>query len=169
MISSEIVIETEATRQVSQGDVGIRAGRPPLGYLGWFLGTLAVGSLVLSYSAYRAGSFTRALSFMMGQRLFVSETKIDLGEVVCGNEVEVMINLRNCGSEPISIAGMRQSCGCISLDSFPIEVEASSTHPVQIKIKVPKDQGEFTHTVEFYAVGQQLSSFQIFVSGKSIE
>ncbi len=131
--------------------------------------TLVVLLLVLGFAAYRAGSVVRALPYLMGQRFFVPETEIILGEVPVGTDVERSIRLINGSSEPASILGARKSCGCISLDSFPFQVPPHDERQLQLKLQVPSEPIDFVHTVELYVDDQQFSSFQIVLSGTTIE
>jgi len=157
--------ETEKA-DMAESSAGNRGGRRILVEIAG--ATLVIFSLVLGFASYRAGSVFRALPYLMGQRFFVPETKIILGEVLVGTDVERSIQLINGSSEPASILGARKSCGCISLDQFPFQVAANDERQLQLKLTVPSEPTDFVHTVELYVDDQQFSTFQIVLSGKAV-
>lgn len=166
-MSSEILVRSKAGGQEPDQHAWASGISYVSKYIGWFLGPLILVSLVLGFAAYRAGSFSRALPYLMGQRFFVAESKIHLGELVCGAEAESSIRLINLGSKPISIIGARKSCGCIALESVPFEVSAGSTRPLKLKVKIPDGVGKFAHTIELYVADQGFSSFHVVLFGKT--
>lgn len=126
-----------------------------------FMGGLMFVSVVIGYGAVQSGSISRALAYLMGQRVFV-ETKMDLGVVQCGGEMLAELEVFNSDSNPVSIVGARKSCGCIEIEAFPIEVLAHAGHRLRITLRVPEEPIEFKHLVELYIAGSSGQSFRPF-------
>ena len=134
------------------------------------IGTSIFVLLAMGYAAYRAGSIGRAIPYLRGQRVFV-EPMINLGAIRCGDEVNVKVTVVNCGFSSVNVVGARKSCGCIGIETFPVEVQAGSARPLELKISVPPKAMEFIHRIELYIaeVGQNFTPFSIALSGMATE
>lgn len=138
-------------------------------YLEWGLGTLLVIIAIVGYASYRTGSLRLALPYLMGQRFFVAESKLSLGEVVCGTEVSSGVRLANLGSSPAAVIGARKSCSCIAVGQFPIEVPSGGERLIELRLQTPKSQTEFVYYIEIYVADREFSTFQIELSGTAIQ
>lgn len=167
-MSSEILVRSKAGGQEPDQHAWASGISYLSKYIGWFLGALILVSLVLCYAAYRAGSFSRALPYLAGQRFFVVESEINLGEVACGADVDSVIRLLNRGSVPVNIVGARKSCGCILLGSFPMEVPAGADSAIEFRMHAPEGPGVFSHTIVLFVADQGVSSTQITLTGSVI-
>ncbi len=137
------------------------------------IGTLLLFLLIFGCAAYYAGSVGRAWPYLMGQRLFVSTRRLDLGSVLSGTELKESVRLINRSSEPLRILGARKSCSCITLDSFPLQVPAGGYHDLQLKLRVPELQpgvpSALSQSVELYVEDQRLTQYKIVLSGSVVE
>lgn len=143
-------------KNIASGPCSVRR-RPIL----MFMGSLVFVSVVIGYAAIQSGSISRALAYLAGQRVFV-EHRIDLGVVRCGGEMLAEIEVFNSDSNPVSIVGARKSCGCIEIETFPIEVFAHAGQRLRITLRVPEDPVEFKHLIELYIAGSSGQSFRPF-------
>ena len=71
----------------------------------------------------------------------------------------------NLSSRPLTLLGSQPSCGCISLDDFPIVVPAGKPHVLTLKIGVSDKPEPFEYFVKFFSDDPGFSPVVVTVSG----
>lgn len=117
------------------------------------------------FAWWQTGSVELVWPWLRGDRLVFEPTRIDFGEVPKTQFLEKQIRVVNLSSKPLTLLGSQQSCGCISLDEFPIAVPAGKSHHLTLKIGTPEKSGSFEHTVKFFSDEPSSSVVVVTVSG----
>ena len=152
MIDSAVQMRSEAISDVSptiQFSPKISLRR-----LFWKFAVLAIlfTLLLVAHARWRTGSLTMVLPYLAGQRLIFESSNLDLGAVKLGTEsVDTTIRIVNSGSKDLRLLGAHRSCGCISLDEFPLVVPAGSVQNLKMAIGMPKAETSFSHFVKFFS------------------
>ena len=122
--------------------------------------------MVLSgFAWWRTGSAELVWPWLRGDRVVFEPTRIDFGHVPQNQILEKQIRVVNLSSKPLTLLGSQPSCGCISLDEFPVAVPAGKPHVLTLKIATPDKSGSFEHFVTFFSDDDGYSSVIVTVSG----
>lgn len=92
-------------------------------------------------------------------------TRIDFGQVPPNQTLEREIRVVNLASRSVTLLGSQPSCGCISLDEFPIVIAAGKSHLLKLKIAIPSKLGSFEHFMKFFSDASGHSSVIVTVNG----
>ncbi len=135
-----------------------------------FIIQVAVLSVLLAvalsgFAWWRTGSAELVWPWLRGERLVFQPTRIDFGQVPKAQILQRQIRVVNLSSKPLTLLGSQPSCGCISLDEFPIMVPAGKAHVLTLKIGTPEKAGSFEHFIKFFSDDQGYSSVVVTVSG----
>lgn len=97
------------------------------------------------------GSVELVWPWLRGDRLVFAPTRIDFGQVPKAQILEKTIRVTNLSSRSLTLLGSQPSCGCISLDEFPIVVQTGKTHVLRLKIGTSDQSGPFEHFIKFFS------------------
>lgn len=117
------------------------------------------------FAWWQAGSVELVWPWLRGDRLVFEPTRIDFCQVPKTQILERQIRVANLSSKPLTLLGSQPSCGCISLDEFPIVVPASNPQVLTLKIATPEKSGSFEHFIKFFSDDQDNSVIVVTVSG----
>ena len=98
-----------------------------------------------------AGIGPNRLCALAGQRLLIEPTHLDVGAVEKASVLERELRVLNLGWKPFRLLGSQSSCGCISLDEFPIVVPAREGCTLKLEIGTSDKSGPFRHTIKFFS------------------
>ncbi len=126
---------------------------------------LLLGAVVVGVTRWRTGSMGRVWPYLAGQRLLIEPTHMDLGDVEKASVHERELRVLNLGSKPLKLLGAQRSCGCISLDEFPIVVPACEEIHLPLKIGMPGKPMPFEHSVKFFSDESGGSSVVVTITG----
>ena len=133
-----------------------------------FVGTaFAVQGARRRLCAVGAGSMGRVWPYLAGQRLLIEPMHLELGDVGKGKSLERELRVLNLGSKPVKLVGSQSSCGCMSLDDFPIEVPGGGELSLRLGIGTPSKPSVFEHTVKLFSSERGYSVVVVTVSGES--
>jgi hypothetical protein len=112
---------------------------------------LLLGSALIGFVRWRTGSMGRVWPYLAGQRLLIEPTHLDVGAVEKASVLERELRVLNLGWKPFRLLGSQSSCGCISLDEFPIVVPAREGCTLKLEIGTSDTSGPFRHTIKFFS------------------
>jgi len=127
---------------------------------------LLIVTAVVGYARWRTESAELVLPWLQGQWLLFAETRIELGNVEKKETIERQIRVANLSAQPLTLLGSQKSCGCISMDEFPIEIQAGEDYPLQLKIGTSDKSGPFEHAIKFFMDESGHSAVTVTVTGK---
>ncbi len=128
---------------------------------------LLLGAVVVGFARWRTGSMGLVWPYLAGQRLLVEPTHLDLGDVGRGEALERELRILNLGSKPLKLVGSQNSCGCIAMDDFPIEIAGGGKRSLRLGIGTPVEPSEFEHTVKLFSSERGYSVVVVTISGES--
>lgn len=126
---------------------------------------LLLGAALAGFARWRTGSMGRVWPYLAGQRVFIEPMPVDLGDVEKSSVLERELRVLNLGSRPLTLLGSQRSCGCISLDDFPIVVPARGGCTLNLEISMSNKSGPFRHTIKFFSDAPAHLSVVVPVSG----
>lgn len=130
--------------------------------------SLVILSALFGYGRWRTGSVDLILPWLMGQQMVFTPIQLDLGTISANQVLEREIKVTNVSANPLSLLGSQKSCGCLTLDEFPIEIPAMTSHKLLLKITVGTKSGKFAYTIKFFLDGQAYSFVVVTVKGSVI-
>lgn len=123
-------------------------------------------AMVLSgFAWWRTGSTKLIWPWLCGEQVMFEPTRIDFGQVSQNDVLERQIRVVNLSSKPLTLLGSQPSCGCISLEEFPIVVPVGKPHVLTLKIATPDKSGSFEHFIKFFSDESSRSSVVVKISG----
>ncbi len=100
-----------------------------------------------------------------GHDLVVQQV-VDLGDDIAGGSpVETSVLIQNVGSSSRKLLGIRQSCGCISTESFPLTIDAGKARHLEVKIDTPQGQASFQYDLVLYTDTPGRTAFPVEIRG----
>ena len=120
---------------------------------------------LLGFAWWRTGAVELVPPWLRGQRLLFEPVRVVLGEVPKNEIVERQLRVVNLSSRPLTLLGSHPSCGCISLDEFPIVVPPGKEHQLKVKIGTSATAGPFEYIIKFFSDEPGYSSVVITISG----
>ena len=135
-----------------------------------FMGQIVVMSSLFAvglfgFAWWQAGSVVFVWPWLRGDLLVFEPARIDFGQVQKAQILERQLRVANLSSKALTLQGSQPSCGCISLDEFPILVPVGKTHLLTLKIGTPEKSGSFEHFIKFFSDQPGYSSVVITVTG----
>jgi len=122
--------------------------------------------VLVSFARWRTGAFSAVLPYLSGQRLIFETSQLEFGTVKLGIErVDMHIRIVNSGVKGLRLLGAHRSCGCISLDEFPLEIAAGSVRSLKVSVGMPNAESAFHHFVKFFSDDPVKSSELITING----
>ena len=159
----------DTTSQEPSASCSARAGRRS-GTLVFVIQVAAIalllGAVVVGFARWRTGSMGRVWPYLAGQRLLIEPMHLELGDVGKGESLERELRVLNLGSKPVKLLGSQNSCGCVSLDDFPIEVPGGAELSLRLGIGTPSEPSVFEHTVKLFSSERGYTTVVVTVSGK---
>ncbi len=121
--------------------------KPRLLSLGIAAAALA-GSYVFATASY--GSWSGLRQRLAGQLVIVANPTAELGLAPQGEPKDFAFQVRNCSGKPITLLGMRTSCGCVTSAAFPLTIPAGAWQQIAGKIR-PTAAGRQVRGLELYS------------------
>lgn len=119
---------------------------------------LQVGGIALlvfvcpfAYAWWRTGDWALVYSYLQGQRVFLSQAELFLGEVDKEEAFEVVIEVLNFGREARTIQGAKGDCACISLGELPVRILPAQKSQVIAKFSARRSEQFFEHQVVLFS------------------
>lgn len=123
--------------------------------------------LPFAYATWQTGSPSRAIPYLTGQRLMFDVSKIDLGTIDLGTEkVIVPVHVQNTADKEMRLLGAYLSCGCMSLEDLPLTIPARSNRRIEITLRLPDAETEFTQSVKFFSDDPVSPSTHVLLNGR---
>lgn len=159
-MKSEAFFDVNSTIQISP--------KVAHGSLFWKFAVLAIlfPLVLVAFARWRTGSFAMVPPYLAGQRLIFETTQHDVGVVKLGTEsVDICISILNSGSKDLQLLGAHRSCGCISLDEFPLVIPANSVKNLKVSIGLPTAERSFSLFIKFFSDDSVKPFEKITISG----
>ncbi|MGE0377603.1 MAG: DUF1573 domain-containing protein [Planctomycetaceae bacterium] len=132
------------------------------------LGWVAVfAALIAGWARWQTGSFSLVWPYLQGERLLFDPQHVVIDNAPAGTIVERSVRVLNRSSTDVTLLGSQPSCGCITLDEFPIKISPGPEHLLKLKIGIPSQPGPFEHTVKVFSNEEEARQFVITLSGTS--
>jgi hypothetical protein len=112
--------------------------------------TLLVLILFATYVSLYFRSFSRALAYSRGDRIFVDNPNIVLDKSRFTKTRTLNYIVTNLTNAPIEILGTQISCSCISIDKLPSSLVPFQTIEFQVIISIPKDSKNFGGSIRIF-------------------
>jgi hypothetical protein len=125
----------------------------------------AMAAALFGVARWQTGSVELVWPWLQGQRLLVEPRQVRLGEVPPRTILERQIRVVNVSSQPMTLLGSQQSCGCITLDEFPIRIAPGQEHRVALKIGTSDKTGPFEHSIKLFTDEAGSTARQVIVAG----
>ncbi len=139
-----------------------RWARPLAETVGW-IGLFA--ALFAGWAWYQTGTLSLIAPYLKGERLLFDPLHVVIDNAPAETIVERSVRVTNLASGDAKLVGSQVSCGCITLDVFPITIPVGATHDLKLKIGVPSASGPFEHTVKIFSDFEGYDSIVLTVSG----
>jgi hypothetical protein len=120
------------------------------------MAVMAMG--VGGFAWWQSGSLDLAWPYLLGQRLVFLPPDIECGLVPAGEVLERQIRVANLSSSPITLTGAQQSCGCITLNEFPLVIGPRQEERLDLKIGVSSKPGPFEQAIKVFSDDRGSSS-----------
>lgn len=111
---------------------------------------LVLASIVVAYAWWRTGALRRVWPYLAGQQLLIEPPQVDLGDIEKGMAFKRELKVVNLGSRPMTLLGAQSTCGCISLDDFPIVVPGGTEAVLGLKVGTTDKVGAFIHRIKLF-------------------
>jgi hypothetical protein len=111
------------------------------------LAAVAIGG----YAWWLTGSLELAWSWLLGRRLVFLPAELDCGTVSANEIVEQRIRVVNLASRPVTLTGVQQSCACITLEEFPVEIAGGNERHMELKVRAASTAGSFEQFMKIFA------------------
>lgn len=118
------------------------------------------------YIWWRTGTLKAIPAYLAGAVLDVQRT-IDLGAVKPEVELTVNIPMRNIGSDVCRVLGVKKSCNCLSVGSFPVELAASELKDISVKFRPPPSNQPFEHEITLFTDADGMARVPVRIVGYS--
>ncbi len=141
-----------------------RWARPLAETVGW-IGLFA--ALFVGWAWYQTGTLSLIAPYLKGERLLFDPLHVVIDNAPAETVVERTVHVLNRTSSPVTLLGSQPSCGCITLNRFPVEIPAGQGYELQLKVGIPSASGRFEHTIKMFTTHQGSRSYVITVSGAS--
>lgn len=100
---------------------------------GWEGGIVGVFAFACVFSVYTAAGFFSPVSDPQHGLVEIVPAVIELGEVTPGQPVVRNLRVQNNFGRSVTIVGGGSGCGCLTLDSLPVNVPAGETRMLRIE------------------------------------
>jgi hypothetical protein len=117
---------------------------------------LTVLTVALASAWQATGSIRHVLDYARGQRLFLADSTIVLGELSAGAPTTFEVPIRNASGSAVKILGVTTSCSCLQPLGLPATVAPKATHNVRFELTPGRRSAdlELVATVITDATGQ---------------
>lgn len=117
---------------------------------------VALLAVALASASQATGSAWNLLEYARGQRLFVGDSTLDLGDVTSGEPTSLAVPIRNASSSAVKIIGVTTTCSCLQPVGLPATVSPRTTHKLVFDLTPgrPNPDFELLATVITDAPGQ---------------
>ncbi len=122
-------------------------------------------ALFAGWAWYQTGSLSLIAPYLQGERLLFDPLHVVIDNAPPETVVERSVRVLNRSSSSVKLLGSQPSCGCITLDDFPITVPTGQDYTLTLKIGVPSDPGPFENSVKLFADLGGYDSTVLMISG----
>jgi len=163
-MSTDIIKEVKAVPPDSSGEQG--ASRNSIAqWLQIAVLTLLIGCFFFGIGWWRSGDMAASLAYLQGERLIFTPANLIIEDAKPGEVVERTVVVKNLSNKTITLLGSQKSCGCITLDQFPIKIKPHQKHELKIKIATPKKPEKFENFVKVFTDWDGIFLATIIISG----
>ena len=127
--------------------------------------TLLIGCTFFGIGWWRSGGMSTSLAYLQGERLIFQPANIIIENAKSGETVERTVVVKNLSNKTITLLGSQKSCGCITLNQFPIEIKPHGKFELKLKIGIPKKAEPIDNFVKIFTDLEGMVSVTINVSG----
>lgn len=128
---------------------------------------LLVVSTITAYGRWQSGSWHCVVPYLLGSDVVIFPSSVDLGDISGKRIVEFDITATNLASEEIQLQGCQKSCGCLTVDEFPVMLQPAVSHKLRIKIGEPRKAEDFSHTLTFFTSSDRSPAIVVKVVGST--
>jgi Protein of unknown function (DUF1573) len=104
---------------------------------------VALLAVALASASQATGSAWNLLEYARGQRLFVGDSTLDLGDVTSGEPTSLAIPIRNASSSAVKIIGVTTTCSCLQPVGLPATVSPRTTHKLVFDLTPGRHNPDF--------------------------
>jgi hypothetical protein len=119
--------------------------------------------IVFGWAYLQTRSAALVIPLLSGERLLVEPTAISLGQQKPRAVSERNVRIVNLTSDKVTVLGAERSCGCITMDDFPLLIPAGESREVHLKIHINRDSGEYDESVKFFTDYSEMRAFEVTV------
>ncbi len=159
VINDETSVPTDSREQ----QAGSRS--PLIQWIQIALITLLIGCIFFGIGWWRSGGMATSFAYLQGERLIFTPANIIIENAKPGETVERTVVVKNLSSKTITLLGSQKSCGCITLNEFPIEISPGARVEIVIKINTDIDATSLENEIKIYTDHDGLSTVIINISG----
>ena len=127
--------------------------------------TLLIGCTFLGIGWWRSGGMATSWAYLQGERLIFTPANIIIENAKPGDTVERTIVVKNLSSKTVTLIGSQESCGCITLNDFPIKIKPHSQFDLRLKIGIPNKAEGFDNFVKVFTDMEGMLSVEINITG----
>ncbi len=128
---------------------------------------LLVMSAITAYGRWQSGSWQCVVPYLLGSEVVIFPSSVDLGDISGRRIVEFDVTATNLASKEIQLQGCQKSCGCLTVDEFPVMLQPGASHKLRIKIGEPKKAEDFSHTLTFFTSSDRSPAIVVKVVGST--
>ena len=118
----------------------------------WLLQTLIVTTLALAITAMfvklRFGRISAALGFLRGQHIVATESEKSLGEIQPGETRDVLFDVTNTTTRPLTLIGATTTCSCTVVENLPLTIPGASEQTVRVRVRIREKDGPWSEKLQ---------------------
>jgi len=127
--------------------------------------TLLIGCTFLGIGWWRSGGMATSWAYLQGERLIFTPANIIIENAKPNEVIERTVLVRNLSNETVTLLGSQKSCGCITLNDFPIEIKPYDRYKIHLIISMPEKNTSIEHEIKFFSDDQGYGMNLVTVTG----
>jgi Protein of unknown function (DUF1573) len=117
--------------------------------------------LTAGWGSLRSGSPRLLLPYLSGERLLITPTTLQLGNLKGSDVAEATVLFVNRTGKNVTVVGAQKSCSCIKTEELPVTVPDGGSRELHLEIHIAKRSGSFRESVKFFTDFGDLQSLSV--------
>jgi len=114
------------------------------------------------------GSLRIGLAFLRGEKLLPDAYSKSFGTVEAGKVQDVVFNLKNHSSTPISLIGSSSSCSCVVTGRIVGVVPAGGEWPLRVTVRTAGRKGDISEKLNVFTDSPSTPQVHLRVAGRVV-